>query len=77
MTHAMLRLSVLVPAVILTCASAVAAPPDRSGPSASSDRLGGMQLARKVFIRGGCPYNLDKECDRLPNGRLVHCRCVS
>ena len=36
-----------------------------------------MQFARKVFIRGGCPYNLDKECDRLPNGRLVHCRCVS
>jgi len=33
-----------------------------------------QQLA--LFIRGGCPYNLDKECHRNRHGRMV-CRCVS
>jgi hypothetical protein len=28
------------------------------------------------FIKGGCPYNLDKECHRGPRGRII-CRCVS
>ena len=29
-----------------------------------------------LFIRGGCPYNLDKECHRNRKGKMV-CRCVS
>ena len=30
----------------------------------------------RIFIRGGCPYNLDKVCDRNRAGKLV-CHCVS
>lgn len=29
-----------------------------------------------LFIRGGCPYNLDKECHRNRKDKMV-CRCVS
>jgi hypothetical protein len=31
----------------------------------------------RVFIRHGCPYNLDKACIRTQGGLLVHCHCVS
>jgi hypothetical protein len=77
MTQKMFRLSFVVAAVFLAGASAMAAPSITHDASAVAHRIDLMQLARKVFIRGGCPYNLDKECDRLPDGRLVHCRCVS
>jgi len=77
MTQKMFRLSLVVSAVFLAGASAIAAPSITHDSSAVDHRIDVMQFARKVFIRGGCPYNLDKECDRLPNGRLVHCRCVS
>jgi len=30
----------------------------------------------RIFIRGGCPYNLDKVRDRNRAGKLV-CHCVS
>jgi hypothetical protein len=30
-----------------------------------------------VFIRHGCPDNLDKRCTKLRNGRLINCHCVS
>ena len=71
------RLSILLPAVFLLGAAAVAAPSVASSQPIAGEQHLAQMLARKVFIRGGCPYNLDKECDRLPNGRLVHCRCVS
>ena len=77
MTQKMFRLSFVVSALFLAGASAMAAPSITRDSSAIAHRIDVMQFARKVFIRGGCPYNLDKECDRLPNGRLVHCRCVS
>jgi hypothetical protein len=77
MTRKMLCLSFVVSAVFLAGASAMATPSITQASSAVHHRIDVMQFARKVFIRGGCPYNLDKECDRLPNGRLVHCRCVS
>src|ERR1700693_172830 len=77
MTPKLSRLSFLVFAGFLAGASAMAAPSITHDTSAVHHRIDVMQFARKVFIRGGCPYNLDKECDRLPNGRLVHCRCVS
>lgn len=31
----------------------------------------------RVFIRHGCPYNLDKVCMRTQGGLLVQCHCVS
>ena len=31
----------------------------------------------RVFIRHGCPYNLDKACMRTQGGLLVQCHCVS
>ena len=77
MTQKMFRLSLVVSAVFIAGASAMAAPSITTDSSAAGHRIDLMQFARKVFIRGGCPYNLDKECDRLPDGRLVHCRCVS
>jgi hypothetical protein len=77
MTRKMLRLPLIVSAVFLAGASAMATPSTTHDSSAVGHRIDVMQFARKVFIRGGCPYNLDKECDRLPNGRLVNCRCVS
>jgi hypothetical protein len=77
MTRTIGRLCILAPAVFLLGAVAMAASvPASDQPAASTQGLAQM-LARKIFIRGGCPYNLDKECERLPNGRLVHCRCVS
>lgn len=37
-----------------------------------------VQLAlQRVFIKHGCPYNLDKVCIRNRRGQLVNCRCVS
>jgi hypothetical protein len=65
------RLSTFAPAALLVLAATFATP------SVAAERAPATIFAKKVFIRGGCPYNLDKECDRLPDGRLVHCRCVS
>ena len=33
--------------------------------------------AHSVFIRHGCPYNLDRRCTMTGNGRLINCKCVS
>ncbi len=58
--------ALLIPAVLLIAGAAMA------------ESVSGLHVAqRKVIMIGKCPYNLDKECTRLPNGRLVHCRCVS
>jgi hypothetical protein len=66
--------SVLV--VLITSGTAFASPsPDvtnRRPLTVSESRA--PQLA--FLIRGGCPYNLDKECHRNRHGRMV-CRCVS
>ena len=73
------RLSALVtPAIaVLWAAAAIAAPaadrPTRDGQAGAPLVL----AAKEVFIRGGCPYNLDKICLRDRNGKLVHCRCQS
>jgi hypothetical protein len=37
------------------------------------DKFGG----KKVFFPHGCPQNLDKECIKTRDGRLIGCRCVS
>ena len=65
------RLPTFAPAVLLALAATFATP------SFAAERAPATMLAKRVVTRGGCPYNLDKECDRLPNGRLVRCRCVS
>ena len=77
MTVVAKRLSMLLPTVVLLGAAAMT----MSSALADGARAGiapPVRLAeKKVFIRGGCPYNLDKECIRDHKGRLVKCRCVS
>jgi len=63
--HKTMVAALLIPAVLLIGGAALASP-------------AGLQLAaKKVLLIGKCPYNLDKECTRLRNGKLVNCRCVS
>ncbi len=47
-------------------------------PDGSTSQPSTINVNQRVafFIRGGCPYNLDKECHRNRRGRMV-CRCVS
>jgi hypothetical protein len=39
------------------------------------ESMGGA--ANEVVIPHGCPYNLDKVCQRNRKGKLVHCHCAS
>jgi hypothetical protein len=84
MTRHIKRLSPLVtPAVAVlwavTTLSPLAASPLAADRPAAADQAGSRVLLadRKILIRGGCPYNLDKVCYRAPNGRLYNCRCQS
>jgi hypothetical protein len=76
MTHLAGRLSsVLIPAVLLMSGTAMAAS------SSTQDKIAIASHAESFskvawFIRGGCPYNLDKSCYRGKNGKAV-CHCVS
>jgi hypothetical protein len=72
--------SFLIPAVLLFAGTAMAMPPSAQGKMTTNDQAGSSlpQLAAsEVVIRGGCPYNLDKICQRNKAGKVVHCRCAS
>jgi hypothetical protein len=81
MTFLASRLSLLlIPAALLLAGTAMAMPPAPQGNAttitATADHGGASLRQFAVFIRGGCPYGLDKECHRNKNRKMV-CRCVS
>jgi hypothetical protein len=76
--HAKRLSSFVTPAIVALWAATAVSPLAADRPTANAQVASPLVLAAKeVFIRGGCPYNLDKICVRDRNGRLVHCRCAS
>jgi hypothetical protein len=66
----------LIPAALLLSGTAMATPRSAQDTTTTISDQAGVPLEQlAVFIRGGCPYNLDKECHRK-KGKMV-CRCVS
>lgn len=75
-------LSLLTSAAVILSGAAVAMTlPGANELPAAEQTAPPIQLARgdkQVFIKHGCPYNLDKVCTRSRKGsRLYNCRCVS
>jgi len=70
--------SVLIPAVLLLSGTAMSMPLPALDQTITSNRAESSHRLHeaRIFIRGGCPYNLDKVCDRNRAGKLV-CHCVS
>jgi hypothetical protein len=69
--------SVLIPAVFLFSGVAMSMPLTAQDQMIGGNRVDAarpLQEAR-IYIKHGCPYNLDKVCDRR-GGKLV-CHCVS
>jgi hypothetical protein len=76
--HANRLSALLTPAIAVLWAAAAVPAPAANHPALNGQAGSPIVLAAKeVFIRGGCPYNLDKICLRDRNGKLVHCRCAS
>ena len=78
-SHANRLSSWLSVAVLLLSGAAVAVSPAFAGGELIGDHAEPQVLfaAKEIFIKGGCPYNLDKACIRDRRGKLVKCRCVS
>jgi hypothetical protein len=72
------RLSLLIPTVLLLSGTAMAMPLSTQDKPTTTNRAELSVPLREagIFIRGGCPYNLDKACVRNRRGKLI-CHCVS
>ena len=78
MPHAK-RLSPFVTSAVAVLWAAIAMSPLAADHPTANVQVGSPLLlaAKEVFIKGGCPYNLDKICIRDGRGRLVRCHCAS
>ena len=63
--------------VVLSAAVYAAAATSPALPSSAAIGTDALAAAKEIFIKHGCPYNLDKACIRGPKGKLIKCRCVS
>ena len=72
MTRLARNLSALVITALLAGTAMAASPQGNATAAQPSDSLQHLAL----FIRGGCPYNLDKVCHRAHNGKMI-CHCQS
>jgi len=62
----------LIPTLLLLSGTALAMPDSpTAGERAASAQ---PQLARTIFIRGGCTAGLDKVCKRIKGKLVCHCQ---
>jgi hypothetical protein len=74
MTRLASRLSAVVIPFLLAGTAMAASPALQD--NAITARQAGSPQHLALFIRGGCPYNLDKVCHRARNGKMI-CHCQS
>jgi hypothetical protein len=65
----------LIPALLPLSGTAVAMPSTPSNSTLSVRAASAQpQLARSIFIRGGCTAGLDKVCKRIKGKLVCHCQ---